>query len=176
MPIKSERDAEIAGFVKSSDGHFYKSGYGRSPDKASQAEDAGDDPYTASGRSRRSPSPGQIPPAKVPRQARAMTRLTPEDRLNKTEKRFLAVLRSRTDRFSQVGIQDITLKLGWDTRYTADFSTVDYNRHVSLWEVKGFMRDDARVKLYAAAKQFPCFTFWKVEWDNAEWVETIINC
>jgi len=98
-----------------------------------------------------------------------------EERLNKLEKRFLAELRSRTDRYTRIGIQDITLKLGWDTRYTPDFSADGiHSNTISLFEVKGFMRDDARVKLFAAAKQFPCFRFWLVQWIDGAWKETVI--
>lgn len=98
-----------------------------------------------------------------------------ESRLNKTERRFLAELRSRTARYSYVGIQEITLRLGWDTRYTPDFNCVTDTNTVQFFEVKGFMRDDARVKLYTAAAKFPWFWFWLVKWKDGKWVETLVK-
>lgn len=95
-----------------------------------------------------------------------------EMKLNKTERRFLEVLRGRD--YRHIGIQDITLRLGFDTRYTPDFSTVDQDGVFAFWEAKGFMRDDARVKLYVAAKQFPFFVFFMVRWENGQWNETLI--
>ena len=97
---------------------------------------------------------------------------TVEDNLNKTEKRFLNELRSRG--YQNIGIQRITLRLAFDTRYTPDFDTGQDIGH-TFWEVKGFMRDDARVKLYTAAAMFPYWTFVLVEWENGAWTETIVR-
>lgn len=54
----------------------------------------------------------------------------------------------------------VTLKLADDTRYTPDFYVLELDGSVSLTEVKGFMRDDALVKLKVAASQFPEFRFY----------------
>ena len=54
----------------------------------------------------------------------------------------------------------VTLKLADDTRYTPDFYVLELDGSVSLVEVKGFMRDDALVKLKVAASQFPEFRFY----------------
>lgn len=54
----------------------------------------------------------------------------------------------------------VTLKLADDTRYTPDFYVLELDGSVSLIEVKGFMRDDALVKLKVAATQFPEFRFY----------------
>ena len=54
----------------------------------------------------------------------------------------------------------VTLKLADDTRYTPDFYVLELDGSVSLIEVKGFMRDDALVKLKVAASQFPEFRFY----------------
>lgn len=89
--------------------------------------------------------------------------------LNKTERRFYDWLKGRS--FDHIGIQDITLRLGFDLRYNPDFTTVEkcapFGYRTFLWEVKGFMRDDARVKLHAAAKQFPFFDFRLVRWNRS---------
>ena len=43
--------------------------------------------------------------------------------------------------------------------YMPDFMVILPVGYVEFHEVKGFWRDDARVKIKAAAKQFPWFTF-----------------
>lgn len=43
--------------------------------------------------------------------------------------------------------------------YTPDFEVVTSKGHIEFHEVKGFWRDDARVKIKAAAMQFPEYTF-----------------
>lgn len=72
--------------------------------------------------------------------------------------------------------QPFTLRIADGCRYTPDFATWD-GRALKFWEVKGFWRDDARVKIKVAAAQFPFLEFaavskrkkkdgggWKVEW------------
>lgn len=49
----------------------------------------------------------------------------------------------------------ITLRIGNDCRYTPDFFVVTKELIVELHEVKGFMREDALVKLKAAAAIYP---------------------
>lgn len=92
---------------------------------------------------------------------------SPEDRLNKTERAFLAYL--KTQDYRTIHVQEITLKLGWDTRYTPDFATIDAENRVTLWEVKGFMRDDARVKLFAAASKYRQWHFMLVRREAGQW-------
>lgn len=41
------------------------------------------------------------------------------------------------------------------SRYTPDFMVVNADGEVEFHETKGFMRDDARVKLKCAAEQYP---------------------
>lgn len=101
---------------------------------------------------------------------------TQEERLNKTETEFLERLRDgRYGKMRHIGIQSITLQLGFDCRYTPDFWTRMLGGDFRLWEVKGFMRDDARVKLYTAARVFPFWTFVLVEKVNGVWRERIIE-
>lgn len=96
---------------------------------------------------------------------------TDEQRLNKTERAYLLRLRSL---YSYVGIQNVTLKLGDDCRYTPDFSVLDGGRFV-FHEVKGFMRDDALVKLKVAARQFPMFPFVLARKNGSGWNITQIK-
>ena len=81
---------------------------------------------------------------------------TDEANLNKTERAWLARLRATG---IEPYIQAITLKLGHDCRYLPDFAFVDPTGRLTFWEVKGFMRDDARVKLHVAARVFPRWRF-----------------
>lgn len=53
----------------------------------------------------------------------------------------------------------VTLKLAPDTRYTPDFMVVNAKDEIEFHEVKGFMEDDAWVKLKVAAERFPEFHF-----------------
>lgn len=90
--------------------------------------------------------------------------MTPEERLNKTERAFLEYLKLRWDK---IGIQSITLRLAWGVRYTPDFWTKS-NDTLHFWEVKGFMRDDARKSLMFAAKEYPWAIFWLVKRDKSQ--------
>lgn len=49
----------------------------------------------------------------------------------------------------------ITLKLADDCRYTPDFLVMLSDHSLECHEIKGFMRDDAQVKLKIAAQMFP---------------------
>lgn len=88
---------------------------------------------------------------------------TDEEKLNKTEKAYLAWIRNQQPLF--IGIQCITLKLGADTRYTPDFAIVDAHG-MRLVDVKGVwsdgkmhVEDDARAKIHVAARLFTMFIF-----------------
>lgn len=65
----------------------------------------------------------------------------------------------------------VTLKLGFDCRYTPDFYVVLESGAVELHEVKGGKAwDDAMVKLKAAATQFPQFTFVFARLIKTTWI------
>lgn len=103
--------------------------------------------------------------------------------LNKTEQAFFDYMRSQRP-CDRVLSQSITLRLGNGVRYTPDFiriidATNEHERTVSeiyAYEVKGFMRDDAAVKLKVAASLYPWIRFHLVtkrkgaggEWDIQE--------
>lgn len=92
---------------------------------------------------------------------------TDEARLNKTEKRWLDYLRA--ERHEWIGIQCFTLKIGDDCRYTPDLWTFDASR-LTAWEIKGYMRDDALVKLKVAARMFPFIRFVIVRSRAGQWL------
>lgn len=99
---------------------------------------------------------------------------TDEERLNKTERQWLAVLRTR--KHAWLGIQAITFKLGDDCRYTPDFAAITEEGELVLWEVKGFMRDDAQVKLKTAARQIRWARFFLVRKIRGEFSESEVRC
>ena len=93
---------------------------------------------------------------------------TDEDRLNKTEKLYLAYL--RVFNYSYLGIQNITLKLADDTRYTCDFNYTNENGRLVFDEVKGgFFRDDAKVKIKVVARMYRIFRFRVVRKTKTGW-------
>lgn len=86
--------------------------------------------------------------------------------LNKTEAAFYEHLKAQWPG-AKVLPQSFTLKIGNGVRYTPDFAVITdaTNGHPTpvcefrFYEVKGFMRDDAAVKLKVAASLFPLFGF-----------------
>lgn len=65
--------------------------------------------------------------------------------------------------------EGIALKLADDTRYTPDFSVMLEDGTIEFHECKGFMRDDAWVKLKVAAEQYPLFRFVLVTCKKGVW-------
>lgn len=98
----------------------------------------------------------------------AMRPTTDEAKLNKMERQWLEVLRGRS--FDWIGIQPFGLKLADNCRYHPDFVTLA-NGQLTAFETKGFMRDDALVKLKMAARLFPFIRFVLVTREKQNWVE-----
>ncbi len=92
----------------------------------------------------------------------------PPDRMNKTEKRFAAELwaREREGKIIKWEYEALRLILGHACSYTPDFYVLDPQGNICFYEVKGFWRDDARVKIKTAARKFPEFTFVAVSWSK----------
>jgi hypothetical protein len=115
---------------------------------------------------RRAAGPVPAPPPK----AKALLRpTTDEDGLNRTERMWLRVLHAKGC-YAQVRTQAVTLKIGFDTRYTPDFQTTDHAGEITFWEVKGFFRDDAKVKIKVAARLFNEFKFVLVFKKGKGWI------
>jgi len=102
---------------------------------------------------------------------------------NKTEQRYRQHLEAQkaTGAVIWCAFEDMTLRLGQDCRFTPDFSVWMADGSVQFHEVKGrrkngkvYYEDDARVKIAAAAKQYPMFKFFMVwpgergEWESKE--------
>lgn len=97
---------------------------------------------------------------------------TDEQRLNKTERAWLRILRVQYS--TVIHVQDITLKLADDCRYTPDFWFVDGGQ-IMIHEVKGFFRDDAKVKIKVAARLFLAFNFFVVMKVKGDWQITPVK-
>jgi hypothetical protein len=84
--------------------------------------------------------------------------------MNKTERDWAKMLESlrKSGDVREWHYEAVTLKVGEDCRYTPDFMVVYPDGHIGFDEVKGFWRDDAKVKIRTAAKQFP-FVFRAVQ-------------
>jgi hypothetical protein len=115
-----------------------------------------------------------LPSADVPPDISIEAKSTDEENLNKLERAWLAELRGRGVR--NIGIQNITLKIADHCRYTPDFTGIDADNRRCAWETKGFFRDDAKVKLKVAARQFRhLLTFYLVTRKKREWLVEIVN-
>jgi hypothetical protein len=77
--------------------------------------------------------------------------------MNKTEARYAELLDARKARgeVAEWHYEALTLKLAHDTRYTPDFLVVLADGTIELHEVKGFWRDDAKVKAKVTATMYP---------------------
>lgn len=99
-----------------------------------------------------------------------MKPLPPRQRMNRTEAAYatrLEMLR-RAGEIVDWGFEPIKLRLADRTWYTPDFLVVFADRF-ELHEVKGFWRDDARVKWKVAAELFPWFQFVAVTRKRGQW-------
>lgn len=96
-----------------------------------------------------------------------------EQRLNRTERAYLAHLRAKS--LVWIGVQNITIKLADDCRLTPDFATVDAAGKLTLIDVKGFQREDAFIKMKVAARSFPMFRFVIVTKNGGGWNERKIS-
>lgn len=92
-------------------------------------------------------------------------------KMNQAEARYAAHL---NDRKIAGEVQDwtfeaIKLRLADKTFYSPDFLVITREGLLELHEVKGFMEDDAAVKLKVAAETFPCFRFLLCVPSRAGW-------
>lgn len=78
-------------------------------------------------------------------------------KLNKTEVAFYEWLQAKYG--DSVRAQSITLLIANGCRYTPDFISLKLGM---AWETKGFLRDDAAVKIKVAASAYPELKFFLV--------------
>lgn len=92
-----------------------------------------------------------------------VTRTRPDDGMNKTERAFSETLEQsrQSTLIARWDREPLTFRLAGKTRYTPDFlvwpDARNWDTRFTFVEVKGFMRDDAAVKLKVAAEMFTCF-------------------
>ena len=109
-----------------------------------------------------------------------LTRRTPGT-MNGLEAKYAATLTIDQASGAIVGywFEAVTLKLAPDTRYTPDFMVLHNDGTLEFREVKGFMEDDAWVKLKVAADKFPIFRFTlirqKLKRDGGGWDVKMLN-
>ena len=96
-----------------------------------------------------------------------VTKTTDEDKLNKTERAYLAYLRMLYQ--TKIGIQDVTFKIADDCRFTPDFNYVDENGRWTFVDVKGFQREDAFIKIKVAARNHSHLRFVIVKKNGTGW-------
>ena len=81
--------------------------------------------------------------------------------MNKTEAAYaeLLELRRKAGEIFAWGFEQVRLRLAHTTFYTPDFLVIMPDNTLEFHEVKGFWREDARVKIKVAATAFPHFRF-----------------
>lgn len=95
-------------------------------------------------------------------------------KLNRTERAFYDYLQAFKPQW--LGVQGVTLKIGDDCRYTPDFVCLHAEQtKLIAYEVKGFMRDDALVKLKVAARQYRWIEFVVVKKIKNSWELKTVN-
>ena len=106
---------------------------------------------------------------------RALGRLK-KGEMNRTEAAYAEVLESQkaAGEILDWKFESVTLVLANNTRYTPDFMVQLPSGEIQFKETKGFMMDDAWVKLKVAAAKFP-FAFFlvrkKAKKDGGGWDE-----
>ena len=88
--------------------------------------------------------------------------------MNNLERRYVDHLRSLQldGEIHSFHFERHNLKLADRTYYKPDFEVMLPNGEIEFHEVKGFMMDDANVKIKVAAQQFPQYVFRLVQWDR----------
>ena len=97
--------------------------------------------------------------------ARARHQSHTPGRMNKTEAAYAFHLDLLLSSGEILGwtFESVKLRLADLTWYTPDFLVQLPSREMEFHEVKGFWRDDARVKIKVAAETFPAFHFLAVQ-------------
>jgi hypothetical protein len=90
------------------------------------------------------------------------------DTMNGMEKRYAAYLETRRvcGEIAAWKFEAIKLKLAKATFYNPDFLVVMPDVRLELHETKGWLEDDASVKLKVAAQMFPEFKIVLVKWNK----------
>ncbi len=99
--------------------------------------------------------------------------------MNRLETRYAEHLemRKRAGEIRAWEFEAVKLRLAKSTFLSIDFLVVVASGAVELHEVKGHWEDDARVKVKVAARSFPWWTIYGVQWDKAakDWKFEVIH-
>lgn len=102
--------------------------------------------------------------------------LDSDSRMNRWESRYadrLQAMQAAGD-IKDFDFEAIKFNLGYRCWYCPDFAVTLPDGRIECHEVKGFMRDDAAVKIKAAARRFPAITFRLARIVKGAWVVTEI--
>jgi len=93
-----------------------------------------------------------------------------KDGMNSLERRYADHLHKRqmAGEVHSFAFERHNLKLADKTYYKPDFEVMLPDGSIEFHEVKGYMQEDANVKIKVAAEQFPQFVFRLVQWDRLE--------
>lgn len=95
----------------------------------------------------------------------------PVERMNKTEKRYAALL-DADDSVRYWVYEGIGVRLGKGTFYYPDFLVVMQDWTIEVHETKGgYIRQKGRAKFYAAADKYPFFRWRLMQWKDKVWTE-----
>jgi predicted nuclease of restriction endonuclease-like RecB superfamily len=101
----------------------------------------------------------------------------PRGGMNRTESEFWEFLLALKNggRISNFVFERYTLKLAERTNYTPDFCVFHLDGLMEFVEIKGFWRDDARVKFKVAADRFPWHDWTAVKKKGRNWEQEVIK-
>lgn len=99
-----------------------------------------------------------------------MKPLQVELKMNKLESSYASQLEilKRAGEIIDYAYESIKFQLAYKCFYTPDFIVV-YSDRFEFHETKGFMRDDASVKIKTAARLYPWFRFKIIKRENRQW-------
>jgi hypothetical protein len=99
-----------------------------------------------------------------------------EKKMNKTELAFSKILEKAKfeGEILRWNFEEISLKIGPNTRYIPDFIAVLPNGRWQVFEIKGHLEDDAAVKFKTAAEKYPEISFHMLRRTKGRWV-TVYN-
>jgi hypothetical protein len=86
----------------------------------------------------------------------------PTGRMNKLEQAFereVLIPGKSEGRYVKWYFEMFKLRLADRTYYTPDFFVLNYDMTITIYEVKGYWQEDARVKFKVAAETLPLFTW-----------------
>jgi hypothetical protein len=92
---------------------------------------------------------------------------------NETERRYAAqlALEMKAGVITYYAYQYFRLPLARGAHYTPDFASWLPDGRIRLDEVKGFLREAARIRHLMAVERYPQFIWRMLEWKDGRWAE-----